>query len=125
MNRIRTDLKRLRQKTKYDIHSFLRVKYDKLMNRVNGHSKKRYEGMRLIPRQEFYDWALNEKNLFYLYHNWIRGGYQLKDMPTVDRIDNNGGYVQNNIRWLTQSKNSSLGGKLGGYHMQIKNKQIR
>jgi hypothetical protein len=40
-----------------------------------------------------------------LYREWIRGGCQLRDRPTVDRIDCMKGYTMDNIQILTWEQN--------------------
>lgn len=104
--------KELRSSAKTDPYCFLRVKYDKLVNRVNGHGKQRYKDLPLLPRQEFFDWSMKCPVFNLLFQNWTLNGNQLRDIPTIDRIDNLGGYTINNMRWLRQTKNSSLGAKI-------------
>lgn len=107
-------LKIERLKKRFDIKIFLKFRYDSMINRINGHNTIRYKNLPILSRTEFYDWALCQGQLFVLYHEWNRRNHQRKYMPTIDRINPLGGYTLHNIRWLTQSKNSSIGGRIGG-----------
>jgi hypothetical protein len=41
----------------------------------------------------------------------VSSGYDRKLTPTVDRINTELGYEIHNMRWLTHSENSRLGGR--------------
>ena len=88
--------------------------YKNMVHRVNGVVKRgshRYEGLPILSKEDFYSWSESDTNFNQLYLNWVSSGYDRKLSPSVDREDTSKGYVLGNIRWLTHSENSSLGGK--------------
>ena len=94
---------------------FLMRLYRNMQSRVTGvQVKKRhlYHGKELLSREDFYTWALhgNEKQFFNMFEEYENSGYDRKLAPTVDRINSAKGYTLDNMRWLTHSENSILGG---------------
>lgn len=69
----------------------------------------RYEGLPILDRQEFYEWALSNHDYLRIHSAWVESGHRLGLCPTVDRVDNSKGYVLSNMRWLTFKENSDLG----------------
>lgn len=91
---------------------FLMRKYRNMQSRVLGIQYKKahlYKGLSLLPRDNFYDWALASPEFNSLFQNWENSDYDRRLCPTVDRIDSSQGYVLDNMRWLTHSENSRLG----------------
>jgi hypothetical protein len=91
---------------------FLMRKYRNMQSRVLGIQKKKkhlYEGLGLLDRKDFYEWAFNHPYFESLFKVWKDSGYDRKLCPTVDRIDSFRGYHLENMRWLTHSENSRLG----------------
>jgi hypothetical protein len=68
-----------------------------------------YEGIDLLTRQEFYDWALVSPEFHRLYGQWVASGYRPGLSPSVDRVDSARGYTLDNMQWLTHSENSRRG----------------
>lgn len=99
---------RLRAKTY--IEDFIVIQYDKMQNRCAGYGRPKYKGMELLTREEFYNWARASGELVRLFHDWNRHGHELRYRPTVDRLDTSKGYTLGNMRWITHSENSRLGG---------------
>ena len=88
--------------------------YRNMESRVKGIVKAKahlYEDLPILDREDFYDWALNDEAYNTLHDEWVASDYCKKLSPSIDRIDTEKGYVMGNIRWLTHSENSSLGGK--------------
>lgn len=88
--------------------------YRNMKSRVSGVLSKKshlYEGLDLLQKEEFYDWSLNDSSFNNLYEDWVASGYSRKLSPSIDRLDTSKGYTADNIRWITQSDNSSDGGK--------------
>lgn len=86
--------------------------YRNMQSRVTGIQRKKahlYLGKELLPREQFYDWALSSDEFELLYRGWVDSGYDRRLAPTVDRIDSEKGYTLDNMRWLTHSENSRLG----------------
>lgn len=87
--------------------------YRNMTSRVGGIQKKKYhlyEGLEILPRKEFYEWAWDNPEFWRLYTRWTKEGYDQRLTPSINRIDSNKGYVLGNVEWVTHSVNSSLGG---------------
>ena len=63
----------------------------------------------LFTLDEFMDFSVNNKAFTDIYDAWVKSDYAHKMAPTVDRIDNNGGYSLDNIQFLTFGDNSKKG----------------
>jgi hypothetical protein len=70
-----------------------------------------YKGLDLLPRKDFYEWSLSDKDFNDLYDNWVKSDYCKKLSPSIDRKDTSKGYVLDNIQWITHSENSRKGAK--------------
>ena len=84
--------------------------YRNMQSRVTGVLKNKrhlYEGKDILPRDEFYEWALKSNKFHALYEGWVASGYKCGMSPSVDRIDPQKGYTLDNMRWLTHSENSA------------------
>lgn len=92
---------------------FLMRLYRNMQSRTSGVQKLKahlYEGKYLLPRENFYEWALDKGSDFHeMFKEWELSDYSRKLTPTVDRIDSEDGYYIENMRWLTHSENSRLG----------------
>ena len=96
------------------VNGYLMRTYRNMKSRVTGVQWKKahlYEGKSLLPKQDFYDWALESDEFRTLFINWSLSGYDRKLSPSINRIDPEKGYELGNIEWLTHSENSSLGGR--------------
>jgi len=88
--------------------------YRNMQSRITGIQKQKahlYVGKELLSKEEFYQWAEASPDWDLLYSDWVQSGFDRKFAPTVDRIDSSKGYTPANMRWLTHSENSRLGGK--------------
>ena len=91
---------------------FLMREYRNMQSRVTGVQKQKahlYFGKELLPRDEFYNWAIFHADFVLLYGKWVNNGYDRKLTPTVDRIDSDKGYCLSNMEWVTHSENSRRG----------------
>jgi len=91
---------------------FLMRKYRNMQSRVRGIQSKKshlYMGKSLLPREEFYEWALGCESFHMMFEVWESSDYDRKLCPTVDRIDSEQGYEVRNMRWMTHSENSRRG----------------
>jgi len=87
--------------------------YRNMYTRISGmidKSSHLYEGLPLLTKKDFYEWALSSDEYKNLFDAWVLSGYKLKLSPSIDRVDSSLGYTLSNMRWVTQSKNSRLGG---------------
>ena len=84
--------------------------YNHMSQRVKGTCKEyhKYKGLSILDKQDFYDWAISDKNYNKLHSDWVLSN-KLSKCPSIDRIDSLKGYDIDNIRFLTHSENSRLG----------------
>lgn len=91
---------------------YLMTTYTNMTGRVKGNVKPHlYKGLDILPREDFYAWALKDSTFTDMLTVYAATGYDQRFAPSIDRIDTKEGYVIGNIRWLTHSENSSLGGQ--------------
>lgn len=89
--------------------------YRNMQSRVSGILKAKrhlYEGLDILDRDAFYEWAMSCQEFHDMFDAWAAGGYRCGDSPSVDRIDTAKGYVLPNMQWLTHRENSSRASKL-------------
>jgi hypothetical protein len=94
---------------------FLMRLYRNMKSRVTGvqHEKFHlYEGKSLLPKDDFYNWALESDEFFHLFMAYTDSGFDRKFAPSVDRKDSSKGYSIDNMEWVTHSENSRRGGKV-------------
>jgi len=93
---------------------FLVRTYRNMLSRVRGiqtEDAHLYEGLEILDKSDFYTWSLSDKSFNDLFDVWILNDSPIRICPSIDRVNTSLGYVFGNIRWITQSENSSLGGK--------------
>lgn len=82
--------------------------YRNMLSRVRGIQKPgTWTGKEILPKAEFYEWALANPTFHELFQAYERSGYERRLAPSPDRIDPNKGYTLDNMRWLTMSENSA------------------
>lgn len=85
--------------------------YRNMQSRTEGLVKSHlYADLPLLDRETFYEWSLSSSNYPELHEDWVQSDYDKKLSPSIDRIDSEKGYTLSNIRWVTHSENSRLGG---------------
>lgn len=94
------------------ISGFLMRSYRNMQSRTQGLVKPHlYKGLSLLPRSDFYRFSRASSEFQGLYRQWIASGYDRKQSPSVNRVDNKKGYDLENIEWMTHSVNSMLGAR--------------
>jgi hypothetical protein len=68
-----------------------------------------YAGKSLLPKSEFYEWAIASNDFHRLFREWVDSDFDRKLAPSVDRIDSRIGYEIGNMQWVTHSENSRRG----------------
>lgn len=79
-----------------------------MKSRVFGVQKKcphLYVGKEILPKEDFYNWILNNEKFHALFSRYEVSNYDIRLAPSVDRIDSSIGYTLNNIQILTNSEN--------------------
>lgn len=84
--------------------------YRNAFNRVHGTSTpercvKYFFGREIMPKEQFINWALEHPIFNRLYDNWVSTGYNIRFVPSPDRLDSSRGYEQGNIEWVVYSEN--------------------
>jgi len=91
---------------------FLVRLYRNMKSRISGVQKRKYHlyiGKSILPKNDFYEWALNNKTFIELFDKYKLSGYNRKFAPSVDRLNSNIGYELNNMEFVTHSENSRRG----------------
>lgn len=86
--------------------------YRNMLSRVTGVQRQKfhlYHGKEILPKNEFYEWAISSKDFHLLFDAWVESGYERRLAPSVDRIDSSRGYSVGNMEWVTHSENSRRG----------------
>lgn len=88
---------------------FLMRAYRNMQSRVEGIQKQgSWTGKEILPRQDFYDWALDHPEFRRLFRQYEKSGYEQRLAPSPNRIDPRRGYTLDNMEWVTHSVNSAL-----------------
>lgn len=95
-----------------DINYMFIHRYSGMLARSDGRCKQNYSviGKTICSKDDFLKWCYSDKiylKFITLYFEWRKNNYCRKLCPSIDRIDNNKGYIVENLQWLTQQKNSS------------------
>ena len=106
---------------------YLSRQYTQMMGRVKGQKKDhlQYKGLPILPRKEFYKWALQRTSPFFnMWRAYEASGFQLTLAPSIDRIDGTKGYLESNIQFLTLGENVKKSFQGERYGRNSKQKRI-
>jgi hypothetical protein len=90
----------------------LRWVVQQMYHRMKNRAKKK--NLELLPQEVFMEMALADDRLKEIHDKWIYEGFPIRLSPSVDRINNDKGYIQNNIQFLTHSHNVIKGNRETG-----------
>jgi len=88
--------------------------YRNMQSRIGGVQRAKahlYCGKDILPRDEFYEWALSNPDFYDLFAAWEKSNYERRLTPSVDRVDSSLGYTIDNMEWVPFHVNCSRGGK--------------
>lgn len=100
----------MRQYHRNDPYQYMRTTYNCMSWRCR--NLNRYKGLDILSRNEWVIWCSENMYKFMkLYRQWQEKGYKQSYSPSIDRINNNLGYLPDNMQWLTLGQNASKGAK--------------
>lgn len=94
------------------VNGFLMRLYRNMKSRVTGVQKTKYHlyhDLYLLPKEEFYKWAKENKKFQELWISWKLENHKRLITPSVDRVDSSKGYTLDNMEWVTFQENSRRG----------------
>jgi len=72
-------------------------------------SKRRKHPKPAYSKEWLTIWLITQPTFSLLFANWIKDGYSKKAIPSVDRVEDNLPYTENNIRLCTWEENNKKG----------------
>lgn len=94
------------------IKGFLVRSYRNMQSRVDGVQIQKhhlYKDKELMPREDFYGFAMGSAEFYELFGKYKESGWSRKLCPSPDRKDSKLGYAIDNLEWVTMSENSRRG----------------
>lgn len=67
--------------------------------------QKSTRGLPVLPKREFYAWALQQKHLPAMLERYRQSGFKMEVAPCVSRIDRRKGYIKCNLHVTTLQEN--------------------
>lgn len=86
---------------------YLGTCYSEIKRRCTTKTEKRpkYYGKKYCTKEEFMNKFLTDKTFLEQYSLWQKSGYKRGSAPSIDRIDNNGDYLLDNLRFVSNIEN--------------------
>jgi hypothetical protein len=96
---------------RHDFNRLFTNRYAHIVLRCTGNNKLslRYKGKKYPTKKQFLEWCYKKENLesfTEIWSRWQEKGFERNYTPSIDRIDNNGGYELDNIQWLSNINNT-------------------
>lgn len=100
-----------RKRIRNDFNYIFTHRYSMMTTRTTGRSGRKYHvmGRKIMSKKAFDEWCNDPQNLqsfTRLHDGWKQSGYRRNLCPSIDRIDNKRGYVEDNIQWITCRDNT-------------------
>lgn len=111
---IRSNNKKNKYKSRHDYNFICKRRFFDMKRRVNGEKNNHIGaiGKEICSQEDFSEWCQRNKDEFDKLHEvWKASGFVRKYAPSIDRIDNDKGYIPENMRWVSVSENAKGGGK--------------
>lgn len=89
----------------------------KIKSKMRGHNPPEY------TRDELIDWVMNQDVYHKLFDNYINSGYNIKKIPSIDRLNDDIGYSFGNIQIVTWEENDLKGKMLNKNLGNLKTKR--
>lgn len=98
-------LRRTKRETKPSY--YLGTCYSEISRRVKTKTiqRTRYYGLPKCTKEEFMNKFINDEQFLKLYKGWQDCNFKRGSAPSIDRIDNNKGYLIDNIEFIQNDKN--------------------
>jgi len=98
-----------RFKRRRTLEGFLAGLYSNMRARVMGvkGQKPFYAGLEIMSRKDFINFGKNDKSFQRLFNYWLRNGMERADVPSINRINPELGYIHGNCEFIQQRLNSS------------------
>ena len=107
-----TRMNSLHWNEKHDQIKIIELEPRKLGNRMYQKIIERSKRREHLPPkyafEEFYEWLTKKTKFLFLFSEWVRKGKDSKDIPSVNRLKNDIGYLFENMEVITWGENDAI-----------------